>query len=74
MQIREDPGSEMEKIRIRDSGWKKNRIWDSGSRIRYKHPGSATLDFRINFFMKNRNKEFLDVTDSYFFSSRNSRK
>jgi hypothetical protein len=33
-----DPGSGagMEKVRIRDLGWKKMRIWD-------KHPGSATL-------------------------------
>jgi len=31
-------GSGMEKIRIRDPGWKK-----FGSRIRDKHPGSATL-------------------------------
>jgi hypothetical protein len=34
----EDPGSGMEKVRIRDPGWKK-----VGSRIRDKHPGSATL-------------------------------
>ncbi len=33
-----DPRSGMEKIRIRDPGWKK-----FGSRIRDKHPGSATL-------------------------------
>jgi hypothetical protein len=33
-----DPGSGMGKIRIRDPGWKK-----FGSRIRDKHPGSATL-------------------------------
>jgi hypothetical protein len=33
-----DPGSGMEKIRIRDPGWKK-----FGSGIRDKHPGSATL-------------------------------
>jgi hypothetical protein len=34
----EDPGSGMEKVRIRDPGWKK-----VGSGIRDKHPGSATL-------------------------------
>jgi hypothetical protein len=33
-----DPGSGMEKSRIRDPGWKK-----VGSGIRDKHPGSATL-------------------------------
>jgi hypothetical protein len=33
-----NPGSGMEKIRIRDPGWKKFR-----SGIRNKHPGSATL-------------------------------
>jgi hypothetical protein len=33
-----DPGSGMEKIRVRDPGWKK---FVSG--IRYKHSGSATL-------------------------------
>jgi hypothetical protein len=32
--------SGMEKIRIRDPGWRK-----FGSRIRDKHPGSATLQF-----------------------------
>jgi hypothetical protein len=39
MRIR-DPGSRMETVRIRDSGWKK-----VGSGIRDKHPGSATLHF-----------------------------
>jgi hypothetical protein len=34
----EDRGSGMETVRIRDPGWKK-----VGSRIRDKHPGSATL-------------------------------
>jgi hypothetical protein len=33
-----DPGSGMERILIRDAGWKK-----LGSGIRDKHPGSATL-------------------------------
>jgi hypothetical protein len=37
MRIR-DPGSGMETVRIRDSGWKK-----VGSGIRDKHPGSAIL-------------------------------
>jgi hypothetical protein len=35
-----DPGSGMEKIPIRDPGWKNS---DLGSGIREKHPGSATL-------------------------------
>jgi hypothetical protein len=35
-----DPGSGMEKIRIRNPGWKK-----LGSGIRDKHPGYATLFF-----------------------------
>ncbi len=37
-----DPGSRMRmgKIRIRDPGWKKIRIRDTGG----KHPGSAALD------------------------------
>jgi hypothetical protein len=34
----EDPGSGIERVRIRDPGWKK-----VGSGIRDKHPGSATL-------------------------------
>jgi hypothetical protein len=38
-----DPGSGMETVRIRDPGWKK-----VGSGIRDKHPGSATLDLRLN--------------------------
>jgi hypothetical protein len=33
-----DPGSGMETVRVRDSGWKK-----VGSGIQDKHPGSATL-------------------------------
>jgi hypothetical protein len=33
-----DPGSGLETVRIRDPGWKK-----VGSRIRDKHPGSATM-------------------------------
>jgi hypothetical protein len=33
------PGSDMEKIRIRDPGWKKFEV---GSGIRHKYPGSAT--------------------------------
>jgi hypothetical protein len=37
MRIR-NPGSGMEKVQIRDPGWKK-----VGSGIRDKHPGSATL-------------------------------
>jgi hypothetical protein len=36
----EDPGSGMEKIPIRDPGWKNS---DLGSGIREKHPESATL-------------------------------
>jgi hypothetical protein len=43
----EDPGSGMETVRIRDPGWKKVE-----SRIRDKHPGSATLQkiliFRVS--------------------------
>ncbi len=34
----------MEKIQVRDTGWKKFRIWDGQIRIRDKHPGSETLD------------------------------
>ncbi len=36
-----DPESKIEKVRIRDPGWKKV---GSGIRDRKKHPGSATLD------------------------------
>jgi hypothetical protein len=52
MRIR-DPGSGMEKIWIRDPGWKnldpESGIWDgknsdSGSGIKDKHPGSAKLE------------------------------
>ncbi len=39
-----DPGSGMETVQIRDTGWKK-----VGSKIRDKHPGSATL-VKICFF------------------------
>jgi hypothetical protein len=35
-----DPGSGMETVLIRDTGWK-----NVGSGIRDKHPGSATLIF-----------------------------
>ncbi len=38
----EDPGSGMETVRIRDPGWIK-----VGSGIRDKHPGSATLLYRM---------------------------
>ncbi len=45
----EDSGSVMETVWIRDSGWKKV---ESG--IRYKHPGSATLQklfqFSLDYF------------------------
>jgi hypothetical protein len=41
-----DPGSRMEKIRIRDPRWEK-----CGSGIRDKHPGSATL---LVFTLNNR--------------------
>ncbi len=37
---------------IRDPGWVKIRIRDPGSRIRDKHPGSATLEKSLNFICK----------------------
>jgi hypothetical protein len=53
MRIR-DPGGGMETGRIRDPRWKK-----VGSRIRDKHPGSATLSKSIRYLNKKNSQTVL---------------
>jgi hypothetical protein len=55
-----DPGSGMEKIRIRDPGWKK-----FGSGIQIKHTGSATLHYSFPYSIKTEDKIKLVICTIY---------
>jgi hypothetical protein len=52
----------METVRIRDPGWKNQKV---GSRIRDKHPGSATLFESVDGFVEVASENAQDLRIQY---------